>query len=296
MSPAAAAAAAPDVTALTELHAIQALLADTIAQERALDAELEALLAKRVVRACAGGGAAAALHARHARRTGRSAARSPLHAARRLAAPPGCCAGRATGRCCLRARQTGSPLPSCCGALLLRANPAYACARAPRAPLRTALAQELADTLGGLDAATEVLEVVTADAEHVAASVAGTCALAERVSGKARGAHDTPPPRGVTPHLRLPAVSSRPLPRSCLVFRFASLTARSLALRILSCASTLSWTAPRASRARAQRWRRTTLSAPPTRWRASWRWTQSTRGWRRTRRRRAGRRRSSTRR
>jgi hypothetical protein len=58
MSPAAtlapASAPAPDVSALTELHAIQALLADTIAQERALDAELEALLAKRVVRGAAG--------------------------------------------------------------------------------------------------------------------------------------------------------------------------------------------------------------------------------------------------
>ena len=46
--------------------------------------------------------------------------------------------------------------------------------------------QALAETLSGLDAAREVLEVVTADAEHVAASVAGTCSLAERVSGKAR--------------------------------------------------------------------------------------------------------------
>jgi hypothetical protein len=42
--------AAPDVGALTELHAIQALLADTVAAERALDAELEALLGKRAVR------------------------------------------------------------------------------------------------------------------------------------------------------------------------------------------------------------------------------------------------------
>jgi hypothetical protein len=43
-------AAPPDVASLTELHAIQALLADTIAAERALDAELEGLLAQRAVR------------------------------------------------------------------------------------------------------------------------------------------------------------------------------------------------------------------------------------------------------
>jgi len=35
---------------LTDLAAVQALLAETVAAERALDAELEALLAKRVVR------------------------------------------------------------------------------------------------------------------------------------------------------------------------------------------------------------------------------------------------------
>jgi hypothetical protein len=40
--------------------------------------------------------------------------------------------------------------------------------------------------LGGLDAAGEVLEIVQADAQHVAASVEGTCVLAERVSGKVR--------------------------------------------------------------------------------------------------------------
>lgn len=56
----------------------------------------------------------------------------------------------------------------------------------PSHPLALLSPQALAETLGGLDAAREVLEVVTADAEHVAASVAGTCSLAERVSGKAR--------------------------------------------------------------------------------------------------------------
>ena len=44
--------------------------------------------------------------------------------------------------------------------------------------------QELAETLSGLEASGEVLEVVLADAQHVSASVAGTCVLAERVSGK----------------------------------------------------------------------------------------------------------------
>ena len=76
---------------LTDLHAIQALLADTVAQEAALDDRLEALLVER---------------------------------------------------------------------------------------------SQFASALAGLDAATQVLDVVHADAQSVATSISGTCALAERVSSK----------------------------------------------------------------------------------------------------------------
>ena len=49
----AAASAPASYRELTDLHAIQALLAETVAAEALLDAEIEALLDKRTVRFCA---------------------------------------------------------------------------------------------------------------------------------------------------------------------------------------------------------------------------------------------------
>ena len=154
------------VGSLTELHAIQALLAETVAAERALDAELEALLGKRAVRGC---------RRRPPReRVAPRAAADALRSRRRWGRPA---AGLlACSAAALRAGGFGARLPRGCAAR----------ARNPHSPPPLLPLQALAETLGGLDAAREVLEVVTADAEHVASSVAGTCALAERVSGKVR--------------------------------------------------------------------------------------------------------------
>jgi hypothetical protein len=172
------------VGSLTELHAIQALLAETVAAERALDAELEGLLAKRAVR-CGVKGCA------QVKSGPRACAHTRGRRAQRLAPNAWPCAAYST-----------PPSQRCAAACTQPSTKRCSCVRNPDARRFRAPPQELADSLGGLDAARELLEVVTADAEHVAATVAGTCSLAERISGKVRrrGARCAPcAPPGLLP-------------------------------------------------------------------------------------------------